>query len=239
MAAFITSYTGYIIISFLPPIVWLLFYLREDRHPEPKSLLMLVFMGGMGAALVAVFAELAFLGEPRGPQGLIGYLYPALYQTPLLMFGVIALVEEYAKYAAVHLLVLSKPDFDEPIDAMIYMITSALGFAALENAFFLVPVLRDTPALGLQLAANRFIGANVLHALSSAIVGYFLARALFSPYRKHFVALGIVIGAFLHLMFNYFIIIKEAVPESVDLLILLLLVMAFMVFIDFEKLKKA
>lgn len=237
MAALITSYTSYILISFLPPILWLVFYLREDRHPEPKRVLMLVFFGGMASAIIAVFSELFLIGTRESP-GLIASAYAGLFTNYLFLFSVIAFVEEYCKYLAVRFLVLHDKNFDEPIDAMIYMMTAALGFAALENAFFIVPVFGNNISSGFILTANRFLGANLLHALSSGIVGYFLARAFFSPYRHHFLGIGIVIASLLHAFFNYFIIIRDTFSESIYLLVLLILVMTLMVLIEFEILKK-
>lgn len=237
MAAFITSYTGYILVSFLPPILWLIFYLQEDRHPEPKRLLVLVFFGGMGSAIVAVFFELFLIGTRETP-GLVASLYSGLFSNYLFLFGLIAFVEEYCKYLAIKFLVLHNREFNEPIDAMIYMMTAAIGFAALENVFFIVPVFGDSLASGFILTANRFLGANLLHALSSGIAGYFLARAFFSPYRHHFLGIGIVVASLLHAFFNYFIIIRDTFSESIYLLVLLILVMTLMVLIEFEILKK-
>lgn len=237
MAALITSYTSYILISFLPPILWLVFYLREDRHPEPKRILILVFFGGMASAIIAVFLELFLIGTKETP-GIIASWYGGLFSNYLFLFSVIAFVEEYCKYLAVRFLVLHDKNFDEPIDAMIYMMTAAIGFAALENAFFIVPVFGSSALSGFILTANRFLGANLLHALSSGIVGYFLAAAFFSPYRRHFLGLGIIIASFLHTFFNYFIIIRDTFSESMYLLVLLVLVMVLMVLIEFEILKK-
>ena len=42
----------------LPALFWLYFWLREDKlKPEPRSLIMLSFFGGMAAVLAAFFAE--------------------------------------------------------------------------------------------------------------------------------------------------------------------------------------
>ena len=231
-AAIIGTNASYLLFAFLPPILWLLFYLREDRHPEPKRLLLLAFIGGMASALVAVLVELALIGH----EGLIS-LNQNIPRDALVIFLIIGLVEEYIKYLPVKLLILQKTDFDEPVDAMIYMMTAALGFAALENALFIFPVLQHDIFAGLGVTANRFLGANLLHALSSGTVGFFLARAWFSPRRHHFVALGILIAALLHAIFNSLILIKGGVAQGTLYLVLLLAIMAVMIFIDFERLK--
>lgn len=237
-AAIISAYTGYIVLSFLPPLIWLLFYLHEDRHPEPKRLIVITFIAGIVSALVAVLIEVGVVGIPPFFAGLFGYFAPGLLMVPLVIFSVIALIEEYVKYLAVRISVLSRPEFDEPVDAMIYMVTAALGFAAIENVIFLIPVFEKSFEGGFGLTATRFVGANLLHALSSAIVGYFLARHSFKPWRKHAVFAGVVIASALHALFNYFIITKDAVPVSLILLILLLVLMAVTVFVDFERLKQ-
>ena len=154
-----------------------------------------------------------------------------------LFFG-IALIEEYAKYLVIKFLILRRVDFDEPVDAMIYLITAALGFAAVENALFLVPLFKENLFFGLEITTNRFLGANLLHALSSGIVGFFVARMWFSPHRRHFIAAGVIIASMLHAGFNYLILLREAVAESTFYIFLLLVMMAVMVFIDFERLKK-
>lgn len=247
-AALIGTNVSYLLLAFLPPVFWLLFYLREDKHPEPKTLLLLSFVGGVASAVLALFAECVwafFLTGSCGGWGMTSV-------NPFLIFLGISLIEEYVKYLPVKFLIHRKKDFDEPVDAMVYMMTAALGFAALENALFsfqffykfaesslvILPFSQTNVLAGLNIAANRFVGANLLHTLSSGIVGFFLARAWFSPYRHHFLALGILFASLLHTGFNYLILVRESLSQATFYIILLLSTMAVMVFIDFERLKK-
>ncbi len=235
MAALIGTQISYLLLAFAPPLVWLAFYLHEDRHPEPKRLILLTFVGGMGAAIFSLIGECIFVG-------LIGGSCRSGISSDANVFALflgIALIEEYLKYAAVKALILRRADFDEPVDAMIYLMTSALGFAALENVLFLMPVFQDNVSSGLLITTNRFLGANLLHALSSGIVGFFLARAWFHPQRHHFVALGVVLATLLHAAFNTLILTREALPQGLLYVILLLSVMAAVVFVEFERLKRS
>lgn len=232
-AALIGTNTGYLLLTFLPPIFWLLFYLREDRHPEPKRLLLLAFLGGMASAVLAIAVEILVVGK----NGLVA-LDEHTLGNALIVFLVIGLIEEYVKYLPVKFLIEGRRDFDESVDAMIYMMTAGLGFAALENALFIFPLLHVDISLGLEVTANRFLGANLLHALSSGIVGFFLARAWFHPHRRHFIFLGVVLAGVLHAVFNTLILVREAVPQGTLYIILLLATMTVMVFIDFERLKR-
>lgn len=232
-AAIIGTNTGYLLLTFLPPIFWLLFYLREDRHPEPKRLLLLAFLGGMASAGLAIVLEIAVIGR----NSLLAIDEHTLGNA-MAVFLVIGLIEEYIKYLPVKFLIEGRRDFDEPVDAMIYMMTAGLGFAALENSLFIFPLLHANLPMGLEVTANRFLGANLLHALSSGIVGFFLARAWFHPHRKHFIFLGVVLAAILHALFNSLILIREVAPQGTLYIILLLATMTVMVFIDFERLKR-
>src|SRR3989344_5426095 len=124
-AAIIGTNLSYLILTFLPPLVWLVFFLREDCHPEPKRLILIAFVSGIASAIFAVIIEIFLIG----PEGIF---FPAIRieTTPMLFFLVIAFIEEYVKYLAVKFAIIRQRDFDEPIDGMIYMITAALGFAA-------------------------------------------------------------------------------------------------------------
>ena len=227
---------SYLLLTFLPPVLWLMFYLREDRHPEPKLLLLMTFIGGMISVALAIVGECVFVQLMSGGSCHDGLNYAA--QNAFTLFLGIAFVEEYMKYAVVKLLVLRRKDFDEPVDAMIYMITAALGFAAVENALFVFPLFHQSVLLGLEITTNRFLGANLLHALSSAIVGFFLARAWFSPHRHHYIAIGVIIASLLHAVFNYLILVHDGLSEGTLYLFLLLAMMAIIVFIDFERLRR-
>src|SRR3989338_9176125 len=152
MAFIVGTNLSYILLTFLPPILWLAFYLREDRHPEPKYLLALTFIGGMASAILAIVGEclmIEFMGATCGGSALFSL-------NPLYVFLGISLIEEYVKYLPVKFLVLSRCqnhttcDFDEPVDAMIYMMTAAMGFAAFENMLFILPILfPEAKTLGL------------------------------------------------------------------------------------------
>ena len=234
-ASLIGVNVGYLLLTFLPPVLWLMFYLREDRHPEPKLLLLLTFIGGMASVVVAVVGECAFAQLARQGSCREGIDY--IGQNAIVLFLGIAFIEEYVKYLVVKFLILRRADFDEPVDAMIYLITAALGFAAVENVLFIFPLFHENLRLGLEITTNRFLGANFLHALSSAIVGFFLARAWFSPYRRHAIACGIIIASLFHASFNYLILIRGDFPQGTLYLIFLLAMMAVIVFIDFERLR--
>ena len=130
-------------LGFVPSIVWLNFYYREDCHPEPKHLLTKVFLMGIILSPLAILFQLLLIkcGTLSILEKIclpIGFLQPA--SPEFLLWS--AFVEEIVKFYAVRLIILHDPAFDEPIDAMIYMIAAGLGFAAIENVLV---VLQTTP----------------------------------------------------------------------------------------------
>ncbi|MCK4859941.1 MAG: PrsW family intramembrane metalloprotease [Candidatus Omnitrophica bacterium] len=192
-----------------------------------------IFCWGILAALGALVFEFLYLE---------GLKILSLQNVVLLMIGGAAFIEEYLKYFVVKKKVLKSSEFDEPIDAMLYLIIAALGFAAAENIFLLNGLYMTGVPINeiLQITIARFLGAVFLHALASGIIGYFLARSLLLRHkRKSFVGLGILIATCLHGIYNYIIIeIGPYNEHSVILIIGLIILMAISVSWAFKNLNK-
>ena len=117
-------------------------------------------------------------------------------------------IEEISKYAFAYFIVLKRKAVDEPIDAVIYMITVALGFAALENTLFLLNPIMDGDFVSTIINGNlRFLGATLLHTLSSAVVGVMIALSFYrkKTLKNTYIFFGLVLAILLHSLFNFFI----------------------------------
>ncbi len=177
----------------IPALFWLWFLLREDKcSPEPRILIISSFVSGMLIVpLVLPLQEFAM----------------TQYKGQNLIF-VWVIIEEILKYSAALIVVLWNRAVDEPIDTIIYMITIALGFSALENALFIFNPLTDGNYMESFITGNfRFLGATLLHVLASATVGIAMA---FSFYKRSSVkiisaCIGLFIAILLHALFNLFI----------------------------------
>jgi len=225
-----TSHTAILLVlGFLPSIVWLAVFLTKDPRPEPKYLIVKVFLFGIIIAPVVVLLEAAI--KEAADSRLNAFLPEAL-----TFFVLAAFVEEYMKYWVVKSSVLYKPDFDEPHDAIIYMIAAALGFAAMENILTAFKIYPDGFATTFGIISLRFTGATLLHALTSGIVGYFLGLAwFFYHFKRQIVAFGLVLASLLHLTFNYLLFLNPgaALPGNT----VLLLGMLVFLLILFDRLK--
>lgn len=211
--------------GFLPALVWLWFWLREDPHPEPKKALMFAFAGGMLAVPLAFAAE---------------YAISLVFATGPVLVLLWALAEELLKYGAAWLTALRKPCFDEPVDAPVYLITAALGFSSAENILF---VLKTFTTIGKGIGVGfingnmRFIGANLLHVSASAIVGVMIAYAFFDKTKRvRNTTIGLILATLLHFLFNYSII-KVGDGMIIKVFIPVWLVIIIILYI-FEKIKK-
>ena len=249
-------YIIFIIFGLLPSIIWLLFYLRKDAHPESNKMVLKIFFYGMVAAILAALVEI-------GASGALVFLAGPIAETFIFFlfyeFIVIALVEECSKFLIVKQKVVNHSEFDEPVDTMLYMVIVALGFAAFENTLVLFSslyppsgiiiagintIIKDT----ILISSLRFLGATFLHALASGVVGYFLALSfLNSKKRIGLILKGLGLAALLHGLFNISIIVieKGAVEQNMLLfysavifLIIFLSMLALFVSKAFIKLKK-
>ena len=221
-----------LVTGLLPALLWLWFWLKEDAHPEPRRVLLLTFLAGMMMAVVSLFVEQIahFLVLTS-----FGSAFPALNMAVLLFFW--AAIEEVAKYSAARRIALRLPSFDEPVDALIYLITAALGFAALENILFLLKVFSTQGMLVGFITGNlRFLGATVLHIVTSAIVGASIAFSFFHKEKTGRNVLGgLLLATVLHMLFNFFIINNEASNFFMILIPLWLIVIVLL--LVFEKIK--
>lgn len=231
----------YIILGLLPSLVWLFYYLRKDIHPEPKRMVLRIFLWGALITLPVFFVQmgLAKLLEIIGNSVIVSPLVNNL----IYWFVVIAFTEELFKYLVVKIKVVTSPHLDEPLDVMLYMVIAALGFAALENILYLfapTDQVSFNEIISRTLTINfiRFIGAVFLHTLCSAVIGYSMAISFCEAKRKKLILVGgILIATALHGLYNFSIItldgyIRFAIPAVV------IITLAFLVFAGFENLKK-
>jgi RsiW-degrading membrane proteinase PrsW (M82 family) len=193
-----------ILAGLLPALLWLWFWLREDyQHPEPKSLLIACFIGGMVSVVGAVLLEQWVTTVPA-------------WSDPTIKYTLWALAEELVKFIAVGLIALHTSANDEPIDAMLYCIITALGFAALENILYIMGPISDGLISKAIIGGNmRFIGASLVHVISSASIGFALGYVFYHGKIVKIIAatIGLAVAVFIHASFN--ISLQSTAPSDV------------------------
>jgi len=223
-----------LILGILPGFAWLVFYVREEEtHRESKRLILFAFMAGMAFGLIAVVLENLLNTAASG----IG-----IAELSVLGLVIFALIEEAAKFCGAYLTIGRSKIMHDPVDIMIYLVVAALGFATLENIGALASFWIATRGMGVsgsfagsfaEALSLRFVGATLLHSLTSGIVGYYWAVGILRHKVARYLPLGLAVGTVLHAFFNLLILNYGNVAYALVFLTLL----GFFVLNDFEKLK--
>jgi RsiW-degrading membrane proteinase PrsW (M82 family) len=163
----------WLIPTALPAVLFAVMVRRIDGRREPPWLVVTTFLLGAALAVAALLvtrraAALTGLDIRVSAAGESGAI--------VFLFFVVAPTQEASKVAAAWPALLTK-HVDEPYDGVVYAAASALGFAAVENAF----VLRLHPTGGIWLA--RALLALPSHVFFACLWGYALGRAKHSKFR--------------------------------------------------------
>lgn len=212
------------IVGTIPSLFWLWFWLKEDDEKEPKKVLIASFILGMFSVIFVIPVQKfikSFINDPN------------------IQLVLWATVEEIMKYMAVMVVIGRTKYVNKPIDWAIYLITSALGFAALENTMFLLePFSAGQNIVGILTGGLRFLGSTLLHSITSAIVGISLGLSFYMSnfIKKYYLITGLFIATLLHTLFNFFIM--KNVGSNFIKIFALLWVVTIIIMLLFEKLRR-
>ena len=210
-----------VILTFLPTLVLITFFYRRDINREPRKTLTITLLYG-GLSFVPVVIIENYLSN----LGLMNNQSPLLYNLYDMIVNV-AVPEETFKLLVILLYSARSSAFDEPMDGLVYGVAAALGFATVENIFYVIEG-------GLGTAITRAILSVPSHAFWGAILGYSVGQVRFKKRKPGFVISGLLIAILLHGLFNYFLITIETAGAYTDALsgfmILGLLFLLFTVF---------
>ncbi|MEK9174319.1 MAG: PrsW family glutamic-type intramembrane protease [Patescibacteria group bacterium] len=176
----------------VPSLIWLYFWLRRDKkNPEPFFLLLISFLLGAGMVLIAGYLQ-------KGVKDMI-------FDTQVRVV-VWAGIEEALKFLVFYLVAYRSRANDEAIDPAMYLITIALGFAALENVLYILkPGINFSVTAGLLTGGLRFFGSTLLHVIASGFIGIVVGLAPRAT-RGIFMLFGLAGATLLHRTFNIFIL---------------------------------
>lgn len=182
-----------IALAFAPGVSWLWYVRRKDvREPEPRLLVLFAFVLGCGAANIVGLLRPRIEAALGGGSGLGADLADA--------FLITALPEESLKLGAVALACLWSREWNEPMDGIVYGIAAGLGFASLENVYYL------TAAGDPLLVVARAFTANLAHAAFTGGAAFFIGLARLGYRRGVPLALAGILGAILlHGLYDVFL----------------------------------
>lgn len=169
-----------ILFCALLPAVLLIGYVRyrDRQHPEPIGRVMQAVIYGVFSALLAVPLSMALEGYALSSD------YGVLAMLPFVRgvfhaFVGAAIPEESVKLLFLYILLRQCDDFDEAIDGIVYAVCVGMGFAAIENVFYLFSGDGDWR----YTAIMRSVLAVPGHYIYAVLMGFFYALVHFHPRR--------------------------------------------------------
>ncbi|WNS74054.1 glutamic-type intramembrane protease PrsW [Bacillus sp. DTU_2020_1000418_1_SI_GHA_SEK_038] len=191
------------------------FYLKDQYDSEPVFTVFKTFI--FGAILVFPIAFIQYVLETE-------YNINSSFINAFLSSG---MLEEFFKWFILFYAIYQHVDFDEPYDGIVYGASVSLGFASLENIFYLI-------SYGLEHAIGRALLPVSSHALFGVIMGYYIGKGKFSATSKaKWLILSFLFPMFLHGTYDFILITQE------NWLIIMFPFMIFLWWLGLRKVKKA
>ncbi|WHY90362.1 glutamic-type intramembrane protease PrsW [Neobacillus cucumis] len=167
------------------------FYLKDEYETEPISVVLRTFMYGALLVFPIMFIQHVFETEHLIKSEVIDAFLSS------------SLLEEFFKWFILFYAIYSHVEFDEPFDGIVYGAAASLGFATVENIFYLV-------ANGIEHAVTRALLPVSSHALFGVIMGFYIGKAKFTEGLKmKWIILSLLLPFILHGVYDYILLTQE------------------------------
>ena len=185
---------GTLLITILPSLLIVTFFVMSDRFREPNKEIIKVFVYGIIITFPAFYLN-TFLGGIFASR--------SISESLIRSFLTAAPVEETLKFCVLYFLVYKMKDFNEPIDGIVYGVTVSLGFATLEN-FYYVYYVSDYYGESARITSIwRSFSAIPAHGVFGVAMGYFFMKYCFTKKQSN-LFLCILAPFLLHGFYNFF-----------------------------------
>ena len=181
-------------LAVIPAMIWLAFFYAQDvREPEPKQLVLGVFLIG---ALLAISVGIPLIentyrvSEWLGSSAVVNVLGSIL---------VIGFVQQFLVYASVRYSVYLSAEFDERVDGVLYATAAALGYATMSNVHYVI----GSGGVNLSAGVIRVVVTTMALGSFGGLIGYFLGRCKFEDEPLWWMPLGVAVAATLNGLFAY------------------------------------
>ena len=177
-----------VLIALVPAAVWLLFFYRRDRlEPEPKGMVLGVFVLG---ALVAAAIGIPLVEDWFNVGAWLNYNLATQIAGNILVIGITQMT---LIYLVVRLSVYESTELDEWTDGILYGTAAGLGYATVLNIDFIV----SSGGADLGLGTIRVVLTALVLASLGGLVGYFLGHDRLEVRPVWYVAGGVLLAAIL------------------------------------------
>ena len=212
-----------LLITIVPSILIVAFFVMSDRFREPNKEIIKIFAYGIIITIPAFYLNTALgaiFASRSVSENLIGSFLTA------------APVEEVLKFCVLYSLVYKMKDFNEPIDGIVYGVTVSLGFATLENIYYVYFLSNYFDTTSQSLAILRSFSTIPAHGVFGATMGYFFMKYSYVS-KQNNLALCMIVPILLHGSYNFF-------AHTYFIVSLLIVIISWVVVLrSFSRLKKS
>jgi protease PrsW len=182
-----------IVLALVPALLWIVFFYQQDRkEPEPKRVVLRVFLfgalmaGGAGQPIINLFH-------------VDDWMHGSAWLRLAALILIVGFTQEFFKYAAVRYTVFPTPDFGGRLDGIIYGVAAGLGYATALNLTYVLSNQGVVPFVG----SLRMVDTALAQAGFVAITCYFLAGARDGSRPVWWVPAGLTLAAVLNGLFAF------------------------------------
>ena len=212
-----------LLVTILPSILIIFFFVNSDKFKEPKSEIIKIFIFGILITIPAYILN-TFLSD-------YWYNNTKVSEDIISSFLTAAPIEEGLKLSILYYFVYKMKDFNEPLDGIVYGVTVSLGFATLENFYYVYLLADHFKTTSMTLAIVRSFSAVPAHAVFGIFMGYFFMKYSFIKKGDN-LFFAFIIPFVLHGCYNLFV-------SSNFLIAVLLIIFSWIIALRmFSKLKK-
>jgi RsiW-degrading membrane proteinase PrsW (M82 family) len=185
-------------ISLSPVLIIALYiYSRDKYEREPLPVLLRAMLAGIAIVLPVIIIEKILSAPSEEMEGISYAAYNA--------FIVAGFTEEAFKYFAFYLFFWRNKNFNEKFDGIIYAVYIALGFAAVENIFYVF-------SGGVGVGMVRAVTAVPAHALFGVTMGYYFSLAKFNVrHNSLFMAMAFIMPFLFHGLYDFVLMSQSPV----------------------------
>jgi len=183
---------------------------RQAREPW-RLVLKAFFWGAVFSVIIAIIFSLV-LSATLGQVGPLNEFLARRLHDPDVVYLVVGavivapIVEEAAKGLGVR---AGRPEIQKLLDGLVYGAAAGLGFSATENLFYgIARLLESGPTASLVEILIRSFSSSLLHASSTAVFGYGLAKTWLVRRAWAFVPYYLT-AVIMHAVFNLVAVLGE------------------------------
>lgn len=195
-----------LLIACIPIILMCAYIYNEDKDKEPFKILRKLFLYGILSIIPIVILELL-------TARIAVYDSRNIISLFINTFVTVGIIEEGTKWVVVNKASYNDIEFNHAYDAIIYCVFVSLGFALVENIFYLIDE-------DITVGVLRGITTIPAHTFNAIVMGYFLGKSKQEDFNrnedsaKKYMFLSLLAPIICHTIYD-FLIFRQTTSASI------------------------